>query len=115
MLLDGSSHRKRKRDQFDDLPTAEQLAHGVRYEEYLSVRERRREATARVRRMNADTAIRVGLFVLAVIIGTVLVIGALGSPVLLKLAAGGATVWGGAVALLLRRDGRQVRDPSDQT
>lgn len=101
LLFSGSPH-KRKREQVNGLRTRKQIELFREREGARRAQAERREAEARVRQMNVDTFIRVGLFVLGLGIGISVIIGGLGNPVLLRLSIPAATAWGLAAASLTR-------------
>jgi len=116
--LRNSSSFKKKQNENQGLRTERQIELYRQREEAKreraerrEVEARTRESEARVRHLNFDLVQRAVLLVLGVIIGMVVMIGALSDPELLKLSIPAATLWGSVAAALYRweRRGRVER------
>jgi hypothetical protein len=92
----------RGRDELDGLRTRKEISLFVERENARQVRAERRGAEARVRHLNFELIAEIVLLVLAVGIGTSLIVGALGDPGLLEVSLLAASAWGAIAAALLR-------------
>lgn len=104
-----SASFKKKQDENQGLRTERQIELYRQREaakreraERCEVEARARESEARVRHLNFELIQRAVLLFLGVIIGMVVMIGALGNSELLKLSIAAASLWGSIAAALYR-------------